>query len=193
MLTTPADDLAAMAGDARDVAAAAAAAAPALTVASVVWIGYRTPQTLRTITGRTASIDGGRLLAAALDGIAAARGVVGSPPARTTVLAHSYGTVVVDEAADRPGRLAADAVVLLGSPGMTGDAAALEAPEVYDAGSRNDPIAWSWWFGLPPAAPAFGSTGLPTDMWAGHSEYYDADGPTLPAMGEVVAGLREPG
>ena len=193
VLTTLGDDLAAMTGDARDVAAAAAAAAPALTVATVVWIGYRTPDTLRTMTGRTASIDGGRVLAASLDGIAAGRSVVGSPPARTTVLAHSYGTVVVDEAAGRPGRLAADAVVLLGSPGMTGDAAALEAPEVYDAASRNDPIAWSWWFGTPTAAPAFGSTGLPTDAWTGHSEYYDVSGPTLPAIGEVVAGVREPG
>jgi pimeloyl-ACP methyl ester carboxylesterase len=41
--------------------------------------------------------------------------------------------VVVDEAADVPGRLAADAVVLLGSPGMEHDAASLEVPEVYDA------------------------------------------------------------
>ncbi len=108
------------------------------------------------------------------------------------MLAHSYGTVVVDEAADHPGRLAADAVVLLGSPGMEGRAADLEADEVYDAGSAGDPIAWVGWFGLPPGVPAFGSTALPSEPWAGHSDYYDTDGPTLAAIGEVVSGARTP-
>jgi hypothetical protein len=28
------------------------------------------------------------------------------------------------------------------------------------------------------------------DPWAGHSAYYDTDGPTLAAIGEVVAGTR---
>jgi hypothetical protein len=192
VLTTPQDDLGAMAGDARDVAAAAEAAAPATAVATVVWLGYRTPQTLQAMTGRTASGRGGRSLASALDGLSAARAAAGRPPARTTVLAHSYGTVVVDEAADLPGRLAADAVVLLGSPGMAGDAAALEAPEVFDAGFLGDPVAQSGWFGMPAGAPAFGATELPTETWAGHSDYYDLDGPTLPAIGEVVVGVREP-
>jgi hypothetical protein len=192
VLTTPDDDLGAMVGDARDVAAAAEAVAPAATVATVVWIGYRTPQTPQAMTGRAASVEGGRALAAALDGLSAARAAAGNPPARTTVLAHSYGTVVVDEAADRPGRLQSDAVVLLGSPGMAGNAAALEAREVYDAGSVGDPVSWSGWFGMPAGAPAFGATELPADTWAGHSDYYERDGATLAAIGEVVVGAREP-
>jgi hypothetical protein len=193
VLTTPDDDLGALVDDARAVAAASVSAAPALTVATVVWLGYRTPQTVRTMTGRTASVDGGRALDAALDGLAAARCAAGGPPLRTTVLAHSYGTVVVDEAADRPGRLAADAVVLLGSPGMEGNATGLEAAEVYDAGSAGDPVSWSGLFGMPPGAPAFGSTGLPTETWTGHSDYYDPDRPTLAAIGAVVSGARDPG
>ena len=76
---------------------------------------------------------------------------------------------------------------------MSGDAAALEAPEVYAAASLGDPIAQASWFGMPAGAPAFGATGLPTDTWAGHSDYYSPDGPTLPAIGEVVVGVREPG
>jgi hypothetical protein len=190
VLTTPDDDLGAMAGDARAVAAAAAAAAPGLAVAAVAWLGYRTPQTPAAILGRATSRVGGRALDDALDGLAAARAVVGAPPPRTTVLAHSYGTVVVDEAADRPGRLAADAVVLLGSPGMSEDAASLEAAEVFDAATVADPIAWSGWFGVPPGIWGYGSSGLPVDPWALHSEYYDADRPTLAAVGEVVAGTR---
>jgi hypothetical protein len=107
------------------------------------------------------------------------------------VLAHSYGTVVLDEAADVAGRLAADAVVLLGSPGMerTG-AAGLEAPEVYDAAALGDPVSWLGWFGSDTWAGPFGSTSLPTTWSMGHSEYYDAEHPTLAAMGEVVAGTR---
>ena len=77
----------------------------------------------------------------ALDGLRAARGAVASSGARTTVVAHSYGTWVVDEAADEPGRLAADAVVLLGSPGMDGAAADLETPSVFDATTPADPIS----------------------------------------------------
>lgn len=192
VLTTPRDDLGAMVGDARDVAAEAGAADPARTVATVAWLGYRTPQTLQAMTGRAASIEGGRILATALDGLSAARDAAGRPPARTTVVAHSYGTVVVDEAADRPGPLATDAVVLLGSPGMAGDAVALEAAEVYAAGPLGDPIAQSGWFGMPAGAPAFGATELPTETWAGHSDYYAPEGPTLRAIGEVVVGAREP-
>jgi Alpha/beta hydrolase len=191
VLTTPDDDLGALVADARAVAAASEAATAASTVAAVVWLGYRTPQNLWTMARRTTAVEGGRALDAALDGLAASRAAAGSATARTTVLAHSYGTVVVDEAADQPGPLAADAVVLLGSPGMEDDAASLEAPEVYDAGSVGDPVSWSGLFGMPPSAPAFGSTGLPTDLWAGHSEYYDTDQPTLAAIGEVVAGVRD--
>jgi hypothetical protein len=188
--TTPADDLDARVGDAHDVARASAAAAPALQVAVVVWLGYRTPSTVPAIVTRGAARRGGAALASALDGLAAARAATGAAGPRTTVVAHSYGTVVVDEAADRPGRLAADAVVLLGSPGMEGDADALEAGEVYDAGSVGDPISWSGWFGLPPGSPLYGSSGLPVEPWTGHSHYYDPGGPTLDAVGEVVAGAR---
>ena len=96
-------------------------------------------------------------------------------------------------AADVPGRLAADAVVLLGSPGMEDDAGSLEAREVYDAGAAGDPVSWLGWFGLPPAADPYGSAGLPGDRWMGHSSYYDPAHPTLAAIGEVVSGARCPG
>ena len=47
--------------------------------------------------------------------------------------------------------------------------------------------------GMPTGSASFGSTGLPVDRDAGHSEYYDRDRPTLAALGEVVAGTRTPG
>jgi hypothetical protein len=190
---TPGDDLNGLSADARDLAAATRAVAPTTAVATMVWLGYRTPSHLLEAAFRASARRGGPALASALDGLAAARHAVSAGAARTTVVAHSYGTVVVDEAADEPGALEADAVVLLGSPGMEGDAASLEAPAVFDAANLADFISW----GTPIGAqhtwePAYGSTGLPTEMSMGHSSYYDRDRPTLGAMGEVVAGTREP-
>ncbi|MBN1091407.1 hypothetical protein JKP75_01660 [Blastococcus sp. TML/M2B] len=189
MATSPADDLAAVSGDARDLARAAREAEPGVAVATVAWLGYRAPQFL-SAAARGAATRGGALLDRALGGLAAARAATGAPPARTTVVAHSYGTVVVDEAADRPGRLAADALVLLGSPGMEETAADLEAAEVFDAASPADPVSWVGWFGTETWSRAFGSTGLPADAGTGHSGWFDPDRPTLAAVGEVVVGTR---
>jgi hypothetical protein len=109
------------------------------------------------------------------------------------VLAHSYGTVVADEAAEQPGLLDADAVVLLGSPGIDDPhASGLEAAEVYDASSPSDPVSYLGRFGGSTWERSFGSTGLPTDWHTLHDEYYDPHHPTLAAMGEVVAGTRRP-
>lgn len=190
--TTPVDDLAELVGDARDVAGAAATAAPGLAVATVAWLGYRTPTT-RSAWTPGAAAHGGRALDQALDGLATSRSAAAASPApRTTVLAHSYGTVVAGKAVQAPGRLAADALVLLGSPGLAGQAEDLEAPEVYGAWSPGDPVSWLQWFGDTPADPSFGDVPLPTDPTQWHTQYYDADRPTLAAIGEVVAGTREP-
>lgn len=189
MNISPADDLEGVAGDARDLADAARRAEPGLAVATVAWLGYRAPRTL-SVLDRRAATRGGVVLDDALDGLAAARSSAGAPRPRTTVVGHSYGTVVLDEAADRPGRLAADAVVLLGSPGMEDDAASMEVPEVYDAASPADPISWVGWFGTETWSRSYGSTGLPADAGTGHSSWFDRDRPTLGAMGEVVAGRR---
>lgn len=189
---TPRDDLAALVGNARNVGRAAQLVAPGRTVATAVWLGYDSPSRFDQILSRREAVEGGAKLAGSLAGLEAARKAVAARDPRTTVLAHSYGTVVVDEAADVPGRLDAEAVVLLGSPGMEDDAESLEVAEVYDAAAPDDPIAFSRWFGQWTGSPAYGSTGLPTGPHTGHSDYYDPKGPTLAAVGEVVAGVRLP-
>ncbi|SFE10605.1 alpha/beta hydrolase [Blastococcus tunisiensis] len=189
---TPGDDLGALLGTARAVTAAARRAAPGTTVAAAVWLGYDSPSGAPQVLGRRNAVEGGAALAGALTGLRAGRDAVVSPEARATVLAHSYGTVVVDEAADAPGALAADAVVLLGSPGMEGDAAGLEAPEVYEAASPDDLVVALRWFGRPTGSDGFGATALPVDPDTGHSGYYDPDLPTLTAVGRVVAGVPDP-
>jgi hypothetical protein len=190
MATSPSDDLGRLTGDAEDVAAAARAAAPGLGVATVVWLGYRTPGNVVTAGWRGAASRGGVALDRALDGLSAARASIGTTRPRTTVLAHSYGTAVVDEAADAAGRLAADAVVLLGSPGMEGTADDLEAPEVFDAVAPSDFVGALGYYGNTVDGETFGATALPVEFWSGHSGYFDTDRPTLAAMGEVVAGVR---
>lgn len=187
---TPGDDLGRLVGNAGDIASATRAAAPGASLATVVWLGYRTPATVLTGSMRFAAEDGGPALARSLEGLAAARTATATPAPRTTIVAHSYGTVVVDEAADAPGRLAADAVVLLGSPGMEDYADSLEAPEVFDAASPNDPVTWFPWDGDRWTGGSYGSTGLPVTPDMGHSDYLEPEFPTLAAVGEVVAGVR---
>jgi hypothetical protein len=189
--TSPEDDLDGLLDDAAGVARAAGAAAPGLAVATVAWLGYRTPG-LATMASPGAARRGGPALDGALDGLAAARAAPGSGPApRTTVVAHSYGTVVTGQAARAPGRLAADALVLLGSPGVPGgEAEDLEVGAVYGAWSPADPVSWLQWFGDAPVDASFGDRALPVEFTEQHTEYYDADRPTLAAIGEVVAGVR---
>lgn len=187
--TDVASDLDAKTDDAAAVADAAEAAAPGLAVATVAWLGYRTPPGLGEAASPRArhAKDGGRALDATLDGLAAARA---TDTARVTVLAHSYGSVVTDRAVDETGDLAADAVVVLGSPGMSKDAGEMEVDEVYEASSPLDLVAQSRYFGSATWEDDFGAERLPTDWDTGHSEYYDTDRPTVGAMGEVVAGVR---
>ena len=110
-----------------------------------------------------------------------------------TVVAHSYGTVVTDEAADRPGGLAADGVVLMGSPGVRNDRAGFEVDEVYEASGALDPITWREFHGGQTWDPDTGldAVSLPTEPDTTHGDYYDTSRPTLAAIGEVVAGTHD--
>ncbi len=191
------DDLDDLGDDAQAVAGAARAAAPGAAVAAIAWLGYRPPPHVLhpAALGEDRAAAGGRALSGDLAGLRAARAadpLAGRTPLRTTVVAHSYGTVVVDRAAEDPGDLDADAVVLLGSPGMDGPASDLEVDEVFEASSFGDPITHA--LGVHGGRTDdwdFGATPLPTDWTTMHWEYLDEDRPTLPAVGEVVAGTRE--
>jgi hypothetical protein len=190
--TTPDDDLDDVIEDVRGVLDAVAVPSEAAVLTGVAWLGYRPPRGLG-ILRRAAAERAGPALDAALDGQAAARSVSRRPAPRTTVVAHSYGTVVVDEAADAPGRMAADALVLLGSPGMERDRTpAEEVGEVHQAASVADPVSWAGWFGTSTWSRRYGATELPTEAGTGHSDYFDPGRPTLAAIAAVVAGPPPP-
>ncbi|WP_409331348.1 alpha/beta hydrolase [Trujillonella humicola] len=186
----PIGDLDDVAADASAAADAAAAAAPGLAVATVAWLGYRPPPGVGDGFDTAAARTGGVSLDRTLDGIAAARA---QDRPRVTVLAHSYGTVVTDRAADAPGELAADAVVLMGSPGVDNDREGFEVAELYEASGGLDLITWFEPHGGQTWDPDTGldAIGLPTEWDLTHGDYYDADRPTLAALGEVVAGTHE--
>ncbi len=194
--TDVASDLDAVADDAAAVGDAARAAAPGLAVATVAWLGYRTPPDLGRAGNPFAGYarDGGRALNATLNGLASGRAVTPGGRPHVTVVGHSYGTVVIDRAADAPGRVAADDVVLLGSPGMENEAAELEVETVYEASAFGDPVSslFGGWHGQRTDSFGYGAEELPTDWDMGHSDYYDCEYPTVNAIGEVLAGVREP-
>ncbi|MGY1670934.1 alpha/beta hydrolase [Geodermatophilus sp. SYSU D00710] len=192
------DDLDDLGDDAQAVADAARAAGSAASVAAVAWLGYRPPghvlHPAAWVEGRAGT--GGRALAGDLAGLRAARAGDPAPGAavpRVTVVAHSYGTVVVDRASEERGELAAAALVLLGSPGMDGPASDLEAAEVHEASALLDPVTWLVdVHGTETDDEDFGAAPLPADWDTWHTWFLEPDRPTLAAVGEVVAGLRAP-
>ena len=82
--------------------------------ATVLWLDYDSPGRLvPAAVRRGAATDAARRLPGFLDGVAGGR------PRLVTVMGHSYGSVVVGRSlADHPGRLPADQLVVLGSPGL---------------------------------------------------------------------------
>jgi pimeloyl-ACP methyl ester carboxylesterase len=139
------------------------------------------------------------------------------PPARQTVLGHSYGSLVVGTAAATPG-LAADSVVFVGSPGVGVDSASrLHVPggEVWASTSRTDviqyaalspqalldkvtaPVPWlafarpgqDLWFGHNPAGPEFGARVFAAQSDAGHLGYWDHGRPALDTLAAITLGV----
>ncbi|MDF6022163.1 alpha/beta hydrolase [Streptomyces sp. JH34] len=161
--------------------------------AVVAWLGYRTPATLGP-----SSLTAGRADEAA-PGLRTFVGELtqASPRARTTVLCHSYGSVVCARAAS--GLDVAD-IVLYGSPGTgAGSAAGLHTRATVRAGlGGNDWIARiphttlplpfvTVGFGTDPVSPEFGAEVFDAGD-AGHSDYLRRGSVSLRGIAGIVAG-----
>jgi hypothetical protein len=169
--------------------ALSAAAGPGTAV--VLWAGYPTPRGLGVdaATGRLARAAVPALVAE----VASLRARPAGPP-HLTVIGHSYGAVVVALAAPR---LAADDVVLLGSPGARArDVAALHTrARVEVARTSGDWIArvphlllGDLGHGTDPVSPGFGAVRLPTGGTSGHEGYFRPGSQSLAAIAGVVTG-----
>ena len=117
---------------------------PGQNVSSVYWLGYNSPQTSNiggdlSIVSTADAISGAHSLAGFQSGLAAAH--VGAP-GRTVLLGHSYGSLVIGEAAAHDGVRPSD-IIVVASPGMgVSSAAQLGIPpsHVWAGANVNDPI-----------------------------------------------------
>jgi len=159
-------------------------------VATVAWLGYDAPGHLDAVA-TVAARRAGPGLAGFLDAQRLA------PQVHTTVVGHSYGSVVTGHALGAG--MAADDVVVLGSPGIGVPVAAGVTPEgggLYAIRTADDPVAWSRFHGPDPAGPAFGATVLAANApgWtpiSGHSAYYAVDSASLDNLAAVVVDLDD--
>jgi hypothetical protein len=87
---------------------------PTREAAAVLWLDYDAPDFLQEAVRDGPARDAGPALHRFQEGLRASHE---GPPARQTVLGHSYGSVVVGGAARDHG-LSADALVFVGSPGV---------------------------------------------------------------------------
>ncbi|MFD4227591.1 alpha/beta hydrolase [Streptomyces sp. NPDC058545] len=161
--------------------------------AVIGWLGYETPDTVSrssVTTGRAdAAAEELRTFLAELQRA--------EPQARTSLLCHSYGSVVCAEAA--PGLTVAD-IVLYGSPGTGVDnVAALHTPATVWAGRGGDdwiaevphvrlrlPFV-TLGFGTDPVSPEFGARHFAAGD-GGHSDYLKPGSLSLENIARIVSG-----
>jgi hypothetical protein len=156
-------------------------------VAVVAWLGYDTPGLLDAPFDTDAE-HAAQELAAFVRDLHLGAGVT------TTIVAHSYGSLVAGLALRYDG-LAVDNVVVLGSPGMGvsgADQLHLGSTALYALRAPFDLVSWSENFGRDPSDPRFGAIRLATGTGphapSGHSSYFDTGTTSLRNIAAVVAG-----
>ncbi|MGU3292555.1 alpha/beta hydrolase [Williamsia sp. M5A3_1d] len=166
---------------------AAERADPRAATSVVAWYGYDAPQNLGAAAGPSSAAGAAGPLDRFQDGL---RATHEGSPSHNTVLGHSYGTVVVGEAASQGNTLDADDLVFLASPGiggpnspddlsLTGVARADMAQHVYASTSTTDPIGLTEGVhGISPNNPIFGAQRFTSDhsdhpRLGDHSAYWD--------------------
>jgi hypothetical protein len=168
-------------------------------VATVAWIGYDAPDDL----GQALDPGYAEKAAPQLDDFVRGLHASHDPGVRdhTTVIGHSYGSLVVGEAAQREGGLGADDIVAVGSPGIHAHSAAqfrLPPEHVWIGKAHGDPvptlggIAYALPGAAGPADREFGANRFTTNGSKGHSAYWSTEHPdSLENQGAVVAGRYE--
>ncbi|MET7705553.1 alpha/beta hydrolase [Micromonospora sp. NPDC005413] len=189
-MTAGLDDAPGELGRAARVLDRCAALAPGERSAAVLWLDYDAPDFLTEAASAGQARDAGPTLHRFQEGLRASHE---GPPARQTVLGHSYGSLVVGVAAREHG-LAADALVFVGSPGVgASHAAELGVPpgEVWASSAPDDviraarPVDEMGRRALLGAAPLAAVLGWPDrtghELWFGHD-------PADPGFGGRVFG-----
>ena len=211
-LTTNSSSASSLTTDAYNIYEAARYADPYSSTASMMWIGYDAPSDWDSLTvaGEGRATEGGALLADTVDGLRASRD---GSAAHLTVVGHSYGSTTVGHAAYDHG-LAADDIVVVGSPGLGGDVdhasdLGIGADHVWAGNNSRDPVAAladDGWFGSHTLGGAgMGNDTVEDDMGANrfqaesttrgdvrwfddHSKYFEPNSESLYNISQVIAG-----
>ncbi|MFE5582099.1 alpha/beta hydrolase [Kitasatospora sp. NPDC056531] len=185
-------------------------------VASVFWLGYDAPQLDGpAVLMKDRAEEGGAAYNQFLAGL---RATHEGAPAHVTAQGHSYGSLVVGQATQQTGGLAADDIILVGSPGVGVDKASqlgVGADHVYVGAAKNDPIASApapemlfpdsaayetfahpnaSWHGTDPASQSFGAQRFSVadgTTFDSHDDYFGdhgKGGDSLPNVGKIVSG-----
>lgn len=156
-------------------------------VATIAWLGYDTPELLDA-PSRIRADEWAPVLA---DFQAALPVSLGVGDARTTVVAHSYGSLLTGVAIREEG-LRADAFAVIGSPGMNVlHASQLGLPDdipLYAGRADWDPVSLTEGHGTDPAKPYFGAIPFVTDGASGHSSYTDRTTESLVNLAYIALG-----
>jgi hypothetical protein len=125
------------------------------TVATVSWIGYRTPDVTNAISLELAE-SGAAALSSFVNGVKSLRP---QHEPYFSVFAHSYGATATTLALRR-GWMSVDALAMMGSPGgEVSEVSQLAVPSdhVWVGEATWDPFVNSAFFGIDPSSPSFGA------------------------------------
>lgn len=177
---------------------------PHRSTASIFWLGYDAPQGLDVATADRAEAGATRL-DSFVSGLAVSRSA--GAPAHTTLLGHSYGSLVSGRAAVRFGAPIADDIVFVGSPGVgvqTAPELGVPVGHVWAGRSPEDPIPFvppldpmkwpddhSVRYGNDPTSMEFGAKRFAVGhapLLKAHSSYWDRRSASLRNLAYIVDG-----
>lgn len=160
--------------------------------ATVYWLGYDAPDNLLAASRAGYASDGAEPLRAFTEGL---RESSTNPDARVTVIGHSYGSTVIGHADSTDDRgLAADDIVVLGSPGVgadTIDGLHVDGNHFWAGMADDDSIRFTPGFihGTLPVNEDFGGgTRIDTGDASGHSGYWEAGGESIRNQAYIITG-----
>jgi pimeloyl-ACP methyl ester carboxylesterase len=169
--------------------------------AAVMWLNYDAPDEIPNAAEQGYATKGGPVLSEYVDGL---RTTHTADDEHLTVVGHSYGSTLVGAAASKGEGLAADDIIVAGSPGMlVPHASDLSVPtgHVWAAEADGDPVpelgqttlagseyrGWGAWDVNTPTDEAFGANRITTDTH-GHSDYWQPDTESLNNQAKIITG-----
>jgi hypothetical protein len=163
--------------------------------AVVLWKGYDNPVDVLAAAAAGSIECSDDLATAAYDLTEFITTLALEPGQSLTVIAHSFGSIVLGAALADAGLEVTD-VVVAGSPGMTVDELRqlhLEQSHFFSEQAPGDAVAELGIFGASPTSPRFGGTRMSTNApehppVASHSHYFDPGSVALENIVEVVTG-----